>query len=97
MAVAEKSKLKGHEYLDSSETAIRNHVKDGACTPETQREGYRAACKREEGNKEGDCMEEGYSGSKYRWKKCSFGIVPLQAMRTGQRKVCRWCLEPADV
>lgn len=37
MAVAERSKLKGHECLGSSEMAIRNYVKDGVCTPETQR------------------------------------------------------------
>jgi len=42
-------------------------------------------------------MEKGYGGSKYRWNKCSFGTLPTQAMRKGQKKVCRWCLEPADV
>lgn len=69
MTVAEKSELEGHERLNSPETAIRNHVKDAVCTPETQREGYRAACKRQEGNKEGDHMEEAYGGSKFRRNK----------------------------
>lgn len=36
-------------------------------------------------------------GSKYRCNKCSFGIVPPQAMRKGQRKVCKLCLELADI
>jgi len=50
MAVAERSKLEGHECLDSSETAIRNHAKYRERTLETQRQVYRAVCKREKGN-----------------------------------------------
>lgn len=51
-----------------------------------------AARKREEGNKERNYMEDGYGGSKYRCNKCHFVTVPPQAMKKGQRKVCKLCL-----
>lgn len=31
--MATKRKMKGHECLNSSEATIRNHVRDGACSP----------------------------------------------------------------
>lgn len=49
-----------------------------------QREGHRTKCRRDEENKEGNCMEKGYGGF-----KLSFGTVSAQALSKSHRKVCR--------
>lgn len=76
--------MKGHEHLNSSETAIRNHVRDGARCPKTQREEYRKKRKWNEESKEGNCMEKGHGGN-----KLSFGTVSAQALSKSHRKVRR--------